>query len=251
MAYDEDLANRIREALAGEDGVVEKKMFGGLAFLIGGNMAVSASGQGGLLLRCDPAETDALGGQAARCRGSRCEGARWTAGCVSRPRPSGDQRDAGSVGGDRRGVRPLVAGEGLGGSLGARPGGAPSFILYSEGYTSEEETRWQAPSPRSQTTTSTPRCSRPTSPCSSTSGRPGAVPAASSPRSSRRSPSEREDLKIVKLDIDENPQTAARFQVLSIPTMILFKGGQPVKTVIGAYPKKKLEQELEPALAAA
>jgi thioredoxin 1 len=63
--------------------------------------------------------------------------------------------------------------------------------------------------------------------------------------------SEREDLTIVKLDIDENPQTAARFQVLSIPTMILFKGGQPAKTIIGAYPKKKLEAELEPALAAA
>ncbi|HTD09293.1 MAG TPA: thioredoxin [Solirubrobacteraceae bacterium] len=60
--------------------------------------------------------------------------------------------------------------------------------------------------------------------------------------------SERADLRIVKLDIDENPQTAARFQVLSIPTMILFKGGQPVKTVVGAYPKKKLEAELEPAL---
>jgi thioredoxin 1 len=63
--------------------------------------------------------------------------------------------------------------------------------------------------------------------------------------------SERPDLRIVKLNIDENQQTAARFQVLSIPTMILFKGGQPVKTIIGAYPKKKLEQELEPALAAA
>ena len=63
--------------------------------------------------------------------------------------------------------------------------------------------------------------------------------------------SERPDLRIVKLDIDENPQTAARFQVLSIPTMILFKAGQPVKTVVGAYPKKKLEQELEPALSAA
>jgi thioredoxin 1 len=63
--------------------------------------------------------------------------------------------------------------------------------------------------------------------------------------------SERPDLTIVKLDIDENPQTAARFQVLSIPTMILFKGGSPVKTVIGAYPKKKLEAELEPALATA
>jgi thioredoxin 1 len=61
---------------------------------------------------------------------------------------------------------------------------------------------------------------------------------------------ERENLRIVKLDIDENPQTAARFGVLSIPTMILFKGGEPVKTVIGAYPKKKLEQELEPSLAA-
>ena len=63
--------------------------------------------------------------------------------------------------------------------------------------------------------------------------------------------SERDDLRIVKLDIDENPQTAARYQVLSIPTMILFKGGEPVHTVIGAYPKKRLEQELEPALSAA
>jgi TfoX/Sxy family transcriptional regulator of competence genes len=60
MAYDEDLANRIRELIAAEDDVTEKKMFGGLAFLIGGNMSVSASGQGGLLLRCDPAETEAL-----------------------------------------------------------------------------------------------------------------------------------------------------------------------------------------------
>jgi thioredoxin 1 len=62
---------------------------------------------------------------------------------------------------------------------------------------------------------------------------------------------ERENLRIVKLNIDENQETAARYQVLSIPTMILFKGGEPVKTVIGAYPKKRLEQELEPALAAA
>src|SRR3954451_22088291 len=60
MAYDEDLANRIRELLAGEPGVVEKKMFGGLAFLIGGNMSVAASGQGGLMVRVDPEETDAL-----------------------------------------------------------------------------------------------------------------------------------------------------------------------------------------------
>jgi len=59
MGYDEDLANRLREALAGER-VTEKKMFGGLAFLIGGNMSVSASGQGGLLVRVDPDQTDAL-----------------------------------------------------------------------------------------------------------------------------------------------------------------------------------------------
>ena len=61
---------------------------------------------------------------------------------------------------------------------------------------------------------------------------------------------ERPDLRVVKLNVDENQQTAARYQVLSIPTMILFKGGSPVKTVVGAYPKKKLEQELEPVLAA-
>ena len=60
MAYDEDLANRIRELIAGEPGVVEQKMFGGLAFLIGGHMSVSASGRGGLLLRVPPEETEAL-----------------------------------------------------------------------------------------------------------------------------------------------------------------------------------------------
>ncbi len=60
MAYDEDLANRIRELVLTVEGVTEKRMFGGLAFLVGGHMAVSASGQGGLLLRVDPAETDAL-----------------------------------------------------------------------------------------------------------------------------------------------------------------------------------------------
>ncbi len=60
MAYDENLANRIRELLADEPAVTEKKMFGGLAFLIGGNMAVAASGQGGLLLRVDPEQSDAL-----------------------------------------------------------------------------------------------------------------------------------------------------------------------------------------------
>jgi TfoX/Sxy family transcriptional regulator of competence genes len=60
VAYDEDLANRIRELIAGETGVTEKRMFGGLAFLVGGNMSVAASGQGGLMVRVDPAETDTL-----------------------------------------------------------------------------------------------------------------------------------------------------------------------------------------------
>ena len=60
---------------------------------------------------------------------------------------------------------------------------------------------------------------------------------------------QRDDLRIVKLNVDENQQTAAQFGVLSIPTMILFKNGQPAKTIIGAYPKKKLEAELEPVLA--
>ena len=60
MAYDVDLANRLREVLAGEPGVVEEPMFGGLAFLVAGHLAVSASGRGGLLLRVDPAQTDAL-----------------------------------------------------------------------------------------------------------------------------------------------------------------------------------------------
>jgi thioredoxin 1 len=62
--------------------------------------------------------------------------------------------------------------------------------------------------------------------------------------------SERDDLRIVKLNTDENPETAAAFQVLSIPTMILFKGGEPAKKIIGAYPKRKLEAELEPVLSA-
>ena len=60
MAYDEDLANRIRELVAGESAVTEKRMFGGLAFLVAGNMAVAASGQGGLMVRVDPDDADKL-----------------------------------------------------------------------------------------------------------------------------------------------------------------------------------------------
>ena len=61
--------------------------------------------------------------------------------------------------------------------------------------------------------------------------------------------SERDDLRIVKLNVDDNQQTAAQYQVLAIPTMILFKEGAIAKKVVGAMPKRRLEAELEPALA--
>jgi thioredoxin 1 len=55
-------------------------------------------------------------------------------------------------------------------------------------------------------------------------------------------------LRIVKLNVDDNQRTAAQYGVMSIPTMIVFKNGQPAKTIVGAYPKKRLEAELEPVL---
>ena len=57
------------------------------------------------------------------------------------------------------------------------------------------------------------------------------------------------ELKVVKMNTDENQQTAMTYNILSIPTLILFRNGQAAKTVVGAYPKRKLEAELEPALA--
>jgi hypothetical protein len=60
VAYDEELAARIRALVAGEPGLTEQKMFGGLGFMVGGNMAVAASGQGGLLVRVDPEESSTL-----------------------------------------------------------------------------------------------------------------------------------------------------------------------------------------------
>ena len=60
MAYNEELADRIRQLIGNEPDLKEQKMFGGLAFLIGGNMAIAASGQGGILVRADPAESDSL-----------------------------------------------------------------------------------------------------------------------------------------------------------------------------------------------
>jgi thioredoxin 1 len=61
---------------------------------------------------------------------------------------------------------------------------------------------------------------------------------------------ERDDMRIVSLNVDENQETASTYEVLSIPTMILFKGGQVAQRIVGAMPKKRLEAELEPALAA-
>ena len=78
MAYDEELAERIRGLVSDEPGLTEQKMFGGLAFLIGGNMAVAASGQGGLLVRVDPEESDKLveqtGAQPMEMRGREMAG---------------------------------------------------------------------------------------------------------------------------------------------------------------------------------
>ena len=77
MAYDEDLAERIRGLLP-DVTVTEKKMFGGLAFLVGGNMAVAASGKGGLMLRCDPADSEGLvaepGASRMEMRGKEMDG---------------------------------------------------------------------------------------------------------------------------------------------------------------------------------
>jgi thioredoxin 1 len=61
---------------------------------------------------------------------------------------------------------------------------------------------------------------------------------------------ERDDLRVVKLNTDENPQTAAQYGVMSLPTFLLFKNGQPVHQIIGAMPKSRIVQEIEPALAA-
>ena len=62
--------------------------------------------------------------------------------------------------------------------------------------------------------------------------------------------SERDDLRVVKLNVDDNPQTAAQYNVMSIPMLLLFKNGAPVHQIIGAVPKSRLLQELAPALAA-
>src|ERR1700681_4159454 len=94
MAYDEELAERIRDLLEDEGQVEEKKMFGGLAFLIGGNMAIAASGQGGILVRVDPARSDKLvdttAAQVAVMRGRPMQG--WLR---IAPEDLGSKRDLG------------------------------------------------------------------------------------------------------------------------------------------------------------
>ena len=96
MAYDEHLAARVRALLEGEADLTEKKMFGGLAFLIGGNMAVAASGQGGLLVRADPESSDALL-TSTGVRPMEMRGRQMQAGCAWTTRPSA--RSASSRGG--------------------------------------------------------------------------------------------------------------------------------------------------------
>ena len=86
--------------------------------------------------------------------------------------------------------------------------------------------------------------------CWSTSGLRGAARAASIAPALQEIAEDREDLQIVKLNVDDNQQTAAQYQVLAIPTMILFRNGQEAKRIQGAMPKKRIEAELEPALAA-
>ncbi|HUB68947.1 MAG TPA: TfoX/Sxy family protein [Acidimicrobiales bacterium] len=108
MAYDEQLADRIRELIAQELGISEQRMFGGLAFLVSGNMAIAASGQGGLLVRADPEESQkwvATGGaEVVVMQGSP------DAGLAACPRgPGGHQAGPGQVGGPERRLCPLVA----------------------------------------------------------------------------------------------------------------------------------------------
>ena len=112
MAYDDDLAQRIRALVATEPGLTEKKMFGGLAFLVGGNMAIAASGEGGILVRVDPdrsdelvADDDGLGGRDA---GSVQAGL-----APGRRRGPQDETPAGQVGGPRSRLRPIAAGKGI------------------------------------------------------------------------------------------------------------------------------------------
>jgi hypothetical protein len=110
MAYDEALAGRIRELLANEAGLTEQKMFGGLAFLIGGNMAVAASGQGGVLVRVDPEESDSI----VASTSARPDGDAGSSDAGVAPRRTGgvaDEATAHEVGHARRELREFASRE--------------------------------------------------------------------------------------------------------------------------------------------
>lgn len=91
---------------------------------------------------------------------------------------------------------------------------------------------------------STRRSCPATSPCSSTSGPSGAVRAARSPSLEAIAAEHGDQITIVKLNIDENPVTAAKYGVMSIPTLNVYKGGEVVKTIVGAKPKAAIERDL-------
>ena len=109
MAYDELLADRVRDLVQGEPGLTEKRMFGGLAFLLHGNMAVSASGQGGLMVRSDPADAETL---TSRPYVSRVEmrGRDYEAAAVETAALDSDD-GAATLGGRRPGLRAVAAAE--------------------------------------------------------------------------------------------------------------------------------------------
>ena len=112
MAYDEELADRIRELIADEPDLTEKKMFGGLAFLIGGNMAVAASGEGGLLVRVDPSTVG--GARRDLTRPPHGDARPEDAGLAARRNrePSNEQTTR-SLGGARHLLRPLATGKAI------------------------------------------------------------------------------------------------------------------------------------------
>ena len=112
MAYDEDLAERIRELLGGEPGLNVKKMFGGLAFLIGGNMSIAASAEGGVLVRVDPADSDTLIGSTDAQPGSHARSA--DAGMAAGgPRALADEASARKMGAPRGHLCSLASCEGM------------------------------------------------------------------------------------------------------------------------------------------
>ena len=136
-------------------------MFGGLAFLVGGNMAVAASGQGGLMVRVDPAETEALSGQAARAAVRDARPARCRAGCASTPRACATKRQLEPWVEARRGVRALAAAKGLGRA--ARSGGAAPGRCRPD--------RGSGPGGRRRSRSSPPRNSTPRDSSSARGGR--------------------------------------------------------------------------------